>query len=139
MRKFLCALTIGVGMLGALAAPAAHALLVTFDTMDQQGQGTTIAAGQSIMTGLGFNFTQANDAPAILFAGETFPGYANNGSVGSLFAGNGATIVLTYDGGDTFNLASLDFGGGSLGDPSTWATMRWAPRSTSTRASSASS
>ena len=124
MKKFLTTLTFGMAMLAGLAAPSAHAVLVTFDTMDQQGAGGTLNAGDSIVTGLGFNFTQANNGPngtATLFAGETFPGYASNGSPGSLLASNGANILLNYSGGDTFNLLSLDFGGGNLGDPSTWA------------------
>lgn len=100
----------------ALASLGAQAGLVTFDPLDEQG--ITLAAGDSIGA-MGYAFTQANDAPATLFAGDT-SGYASNGS-NTLFAGNGAEIVLSASGGGRFNLVSLAFGGGSLGDTGNWA------------------
>ena len=113
MRKLLSALALGLALTGS----AAHAALVTFEPIDQQGG--TIAAGDAIGA-LGFNFTQFNDSPATLFAGDLVGAYASNGS-NSLFAGNSARILLTVAGGGLFNLGSLEFGGGNLGDPTTWA------------------
>lgn len=101
----------------ALASPAAQAALVTFDPLDEQG--ITLDAGDSISTP-GFSFTQFNAAPATLFAGDS-SGYASNGS-NILFAGNGAQILLNATTTGRFNIASLEVGGGSLGDPASWAT-----------------
>ena len=102
----------------ALASPAAQASLISFDPIDEQG--ITLAAGDAI-TAQGFSFTQFNAVPATLFAGDS-SGYASNGS-NTLIASNGAEITLTTSVGGRFNLASLEVGGGSLGDTSTWATQ----------------
>lgn len=101
----------------ALASPCAQAGLVSFDPVDEQG--ITLDAGDAINTP-GFSFTQINAAPATLFAGDS-SGYANNGS-NILFAGNGAQILLSATQTGRFNIASLEVGGGSLGDPGSWAT-----------------
>ena len=107
-----------LALAATLASLGAQAGLVTFDPVDEQG--STLAAGDAI-TAMGFNFTQFNAAPATLFAGDLVGAYASNGS-NTLFAGNAAEIVLTAAGGGLFNLASLEVGGGNLGDLTTWAT-----------------
>ena len=101
----------------ALTGTAAQAALVTFDPVEEQG--STLDAGDAI-SAQGFNFTQTNVSPAILFAGDLVGAYASNGS-SSLLAGNAAEFVLTAANGLTFNLASLEVGGGNLGDLASWA------------------
>lgn len=108
-----------LALAGALACPAAQASLITFDPIDEQG--ITLAAGDAI-SAMGFSFTQANDSPATLFAGDLVGAYASNGS-NSLFAGNRAEINLGRTGGGVFNLLSLALGGGNLGEPTSWASM----------------
>ena len=108
-----------LALAGALASPAAQASLVTFDPIDEQG--STLVAGDAI-SAMGFSFTQANDSPATLFAGDLVGAYASNGS-NSLFAGNRAEIALGRTSGGVFNLVSLALGGGNLGNRSSWAGM----------------
>jgi len=107
-----------LALAATLASLGAQAGLVTFDPVEEQG--STQAAGD-VITAMGFNFTQFNAAPAILFAGDLVGAYASNGT-NSLFASNTAEIVLTAAGGGLFNFASLEVGGGNLGDITTWAT-----------------
>ena len=107
------ALALALGLAGA----AAQAGLVSFDPVDEQG--LTLDAGDAIGA-QGFRFTQGNAAPATLFAGDLVGAYASNGSA-SLYAANAADIVLTLAGGGRFDLASLEVGGGNLGDIASWA------------------
>ncbi len=115
MKNPLSTLVLALGL--ALAGTAAQAALVTFDPVEEQG--STLAAGDAI-SAQGFNFTQTNASPALLFAGDLVGAYASNGS-SSLFAGNAAAFVLSTASGLPFNLASLELGGGNLGDLTTWA------------------
>ena len=119
MTRSLYAAVAALALAGALASPAAQASLVTFDPIDEQG--STLAMGDAI-SAMGFSFTQANDSPATLFAGNLVGAYASNGS-NSLFAGNRAEITLGRTAGGVFNLISLALGGGNLGDTSSWAGM----------------
>ena len=102
-----------------LATPAAFATVITFEPIAEQG--ITLDAGDSIAA-QGALFTQLNDSPATLFAGETAGAYAGNGSSSSLFAANAALFSLTAASGGFFGLDSLEVGGGNLGDAFSWAT-----------------
>jgi len=115
VRRFLY---VAVSSLG-LASPAAFATVITFEPIPEQG--ITLDAGDSIAA-QAVLFTQLNDSPATLFAGETAGAYAGNGSSSSLFAGNAALFSLTAASGAFFGLGSLELGGGNLGDVASWAT-----------------
>ena len=105
-------------------ASAAHAGIVTFDPVAEQG--ATLAPGDSIPA-QGFAFTQQSGGFSTLFAGDLSGAYASNGSA-TLYAANNAAFSITAAGGAFFTLASLDLGGGNLAflsDPSSvepWAT-----------------
>lgn len=101
-----CALVLCVGH-------AAHAAVVTFNPVDEQG--AALAQGDAI-TAQGFRFTLRNAPPsiAILFAGDTVGAYASNGSA-TLYAANDAMFGITGDGSGIFSLGSFELGGGNLG------------------------
>jgi hypothetical protein len=110
--------TLALGLALVLGGGASKAATVTFEPINQQG--VTLAAGDAI-TAQGFAFTQRNDSPALLFAGETAGAYASNGS-NTLYAANQADLRVTFGAGGQFGIGSFSYGGGNLGDVSGWAT-----------------
>lgn len=124
MKKLLSSLAFAAA---TVIGGTASAAIVTFDPADEQG--ATVDAGGTI-TAQGFVITQVSAPPTTLIAADLVGSFASNGTP-SLYAANNASLRLTSgNGGGSFNLLSLEAGGGNLAflDPNNAGLVEpWAP------------
>jgi hypothetical protein len=107
MRKLGLAALAGAAIMGALAAPAAHAGVVTFDdtSVDLFGDGGSFSSG-------GFTFTLGGGGFGGVADNSTFSAFGNapTGNATQFYGGfNDGTVTMTLP-GNVFKLAGLDFG-----------------------------
>lgn len=107
MRKLGLAALAGAAMWGALATPAAHAGVVTFDDtfVGFFGDGESFTSG-------GFTFTQGGGGFGGVAHNGTFSAFGNapTGNATQFYGGfNDGAVTMTLP-GNVFKLAGLDFG-----------------------------
>lgn len=109
MRKLGLAALAGAAIMGALAAPAAHAGVVTFD----DGVVGFFGDGDSFTSG-GYTFTQGGGSFGGVADGGTFSFFANapTGNSTQFYGGfNDSAVTMTRSSGQThFKLSGFDFG-----------------------------